>query len=316
MANTLSVLVWSTLFLFAALILLLNILKEKESRNCKLRPPGPPAWPIFGNFFDLGNMPHQSLYKLRAKYGPVLWLKLGSVNTVVIQSAKAANEMFKNQDHIFCDRKVPDALIARNYYQGSLAFGRYGVYWRILRRLCASELSVNRRINETAPIRRKCIDKTIQCIENDVAEAQVRGESGQVDLSHYLFLMAFSLIGNLTLSRELLNLQSKQELEFFAAMVKCMEWVGKPNMSDYFPFLRSLDPQGIRRNMMKDMGCVLQIISGYVKERLDEQKLLNDEKKDFLDGLIKYEGDGKEGPDRLSDQNINIIVTVIKLLHS
>lgn len=53
-----------------------------------------------------------------------------------------------------------------------------------------------------------------------------------------------------------------------------------------------------------------------MKERLDEQKLLNDEKKDFLDGLIKYEGDGKEGPDRLSDQNINIIVTVIKLLDS
>lgn len=180
--------------LASAFILLLNILKEKESRNCKLWPPGPPAWLVFGNF-SISETCHTKAFT-SSEQSMVLyfWLKLGSVNALGIQSAKVANEMFKNQDHIFCDRKVPDALIAHDYYQGSLAIDRYGVCWSI-RALGQEE---NQR---DSSIRRKCIDKTIQCIENGVAEAQARGEWGQVDLSHYLFLMTFSLIGNLTLSR-------------------------------------------------------------------------------------------------------------------
>ncbi|KAK0583619.1 hypothetical protein LWI29_000307 [Acer saccharum] len=99
---------------------------------------------LIGNILDIGTVPHRDFYKLRSKYGPVLWLKLGSINTMVIQSAKAATEFFKNQDHIFCDRKSPIVLTAHNYYQGSLAIGRYGVYWRIIRHLCSMELPVSK----------------------------------------------------------------------------------------------------------------------------------------------------------------------------
>ncbi|KAK2987909.1 hypothetical protein RJ640_003176 [Escallonia rubra] len=43
---------------------------------------------------------------------------------------KAAAELFKNNDLPFSDRKVPDALTALGYNQGSLALGNYGAYWR------------------------------------------------------------------------------------------------------------------------------------------------------------------------------------------
>ncbi|KAI9154545.1 hypothetical protein LWI28_027882 [Acer negundo] len=300
-----SLLVWSSFFISAALILLFS---RKKSGNGKQQPPGPPGWPIIGNILDLGTIPHQEFYKLRSKYGPVLWLKLGSVNTMVIQSAKAATEFFKNHDHIFCDRKSPIVLTAHNYYQGSLALGRYGVYWRIIRRLCSMELLVNKRINETAYIRVKCIDNMIENIEEDSSAAQARGELGEVDLSQYLFFMAFNLVGKLTLSRDLLDSHSKEGQEFFEAMKKVVEWAGKPNLADFFPFLKRLDPQGIKRNMVRDMGCSLKIVSGFVNERIEEQCSREKTNKDFLDGLLEYEGDGKEGPDRISDQNVKIII--------
>lgn len=153
-------LVWCSLFLSLALILLLN---GKKWRNInKNLPPGPPGWPVFGNMFDLGTAPHRSLYELKFKYGPVLLLRLGSINTMVVQSAKAAAEFFKNHDASFCDRKSPDVLSAHNYEEASLAIGRYGSFWRMLRRLCSVELMTNKRLNETASIRLKCINQMLR----------------------------------------------------------------------------------------------------------------------------------------------------------
>lgn len=39
--------------------------------------------------------------------------------------------------------------------------------------------------------------------------------------------------------------------------------------------------------------------------------------KDFLDVMLEYEGDGKEGPDKISESNVTIIIMVItSILHS
>ncbi|KAK8685562.1 hypothetical protein V6N13_041562 [Hibiscus sabdariffa] len=221
------------LFLFAALS---RLLWRRQSRKVKnLQPPGPPGWPILGNFFDLGTLPHQTLSKFKPKYGPVLGLKLGSVNTVVIQSAMAASQLFKNHDHDFCDRKCPIVLTAHNYCQGTLAFDRYGQSWRMLRRICSMGLLANRQTYETAGLRRKCIDDMIRYIEKDAATAQERGEEGKVNLGHFLFLMSFNLVGNLVLSRDLLSSGSKEGKEFFDAMSEVMVWAGKPNLADFLP---------------------------------------------------------------------------------
>lgn len=294
------------LFLFSVLIQLSRGNLSRKRKN--LQPPGPPGWPILGNFFDLGAAPHQTLHKLKPKYGPVLRLKLGSVNTVVIQSAMAASEFFKKHDHDFCDRKCPTVLTAHNYYQGTIAFGRYDKHWRMRRRICSTELLMSRQTNEVARLRRKCIDDMIRYIEEDTAAAQERGEEGKVKLARFLFLMSFNLVGNLVLSRDLLNSGSKEGKEFFDAMNDVMVWAGKPNLADVLPVLKWLDPQGIKRNMVRDMGRALEIVSGFVKERVAEEK----ETKDLLDVLLEHTGEGKQGSDSISNQ-IVIIIILVKL---
>ncbi|KAL3749298.1 hypothetical protein ACJRO7_010411 [Eucalyptus globulus] len=293
---------WLGLLLPALLFFLLN------RKRTKL-PPQPPAWPVIGNILDLGTMPHQNLHNFRAKHGPVTWLKLGSVNTMVIQSAQAAAEFFKGHDSAFADRKCPHALTALGYDQGSLAVGRYGGYWRVLRRICSVELLVTKRVNETAHLRQKCVDNMVVYLEEEMAVKQVTTEQG-IDLSHFLFLMGFNVVGNMVLSRDLLDPKSKDGPEFFDAMNRFMEWAGKPNVADFLPWLKWLDPQGIKASMAKDMGRAMKIAEGFVKERLEERKLRGEMRttNDFLDAVLDYEGDGKEGPRKISSQNVIIII--------
>ncbi|KAF3441733.1 hypothetical protein FNV43_RR15648 [Rhamnella rubrinervis] len=307
MEITFSLLSWCSIFILAAL---LQLTWRHSGQKPKLRPPGPRGWPIIGNILDLGTMPHQTLYKLRPKYGPVLWLKLGSMNTMVVQSAKAAEQLFKNHDLSFCDRKCPVALTCHNYNQGSMAIGQYGGYWRVLRRLCSVELLVNRRINDTVPNRRKCVDAMTKYIHEASDAARARGEPGVVNLAHFLFMMSFNVVGNLVFSRDLLEPQCKDGKEFFDAMDQVMKWAGTPNVADFLPFLKWLDPQGVVTNMKEHMGKAIQIASKFVKERAEELKFGSNQKakKEFLDVLLAYEVDGREGPEKISDHNINIIV--------
>ncbi|KAE8690056.1 Cytochrome P450 76A1 [Hibiscus syriacus] len=247
---------------------------------------------------------------IKPKYGPVLGLKLGSVNTVVIQSAVAASELFKNHDHDFCDRKCPIVLTAHNYCQGTLAFGRYDKSWSKFRRICSMGLSANRQTNEMARLRQKCIDDMVRYIQEDAAAAaRERGEEGKVNLAHFLFLMSFNLVGNLVLSRDLLSSRSEEGKQFFDAMNEVMVWAGKPNLADFLPVLKWLDPQGIKRNMVRYMGRAMKIVSSFVNERIDDLKLAKEKTtKDFLDTLLEHTGEGKQGPATISNHNVIIII--------
>ncbi|KDP43103.1 hypothetical protein JCGZ_27052 [Jatropha curcas] len=237
-----------------------------------------------------------------------LSLRLGLVDTVVTQLAKAATELFKNHDARFCDRMVPYVLTSHNYCEGSLAIGRFGPYWRMLRRVCAAELLANKRINETVHIRHKCIDQRIWSIEDNLTAAN-KGESGKVKVAHYLFLMSFNLIGNLSLSKDLLDSKCKEGYEFFEALDKISVWAGKPNTADFLPFLKWPDPQGLRRNMSRDMGRAKDIVAGFVKERMEEYELGKEKaNEDFLDVLLEYEGDGKEWNGKIPYKSIIIII--------
>ncbi|KAK6140101.1 hypothetical protein DH2020_026099 [Rehmannia glutinosa] len=296
-----------------ALTLFIKFMFKFKNGFSKVKPlpPGPPGWPLVGNLFDLGEIPHQTFYKLQAQYGPVLWLKIGAINTMVVQSAEAASELFKKCDLPFSDRKLPDSLTALGYNKGSLAIGAYSDYWRKLRRICTAEFLVHKRVNDSIPQRQKCIDDMIDWIKKDVAKSKENGGSGEIQLKWFLFVTSFNTIGNLAFSREVSIVESKLDTasEFFDALVLFLEWVGKPNLSDFFPFLRWMDPQRIRSNTGTALERLLGFIAGIVKERIEEKELGKEKKtKDFLDTLLEEGEFNEKGDDKLSLKNITIIL--------
>ncbi|OVA20242.1 Cytochrome P450 [Macleaya cordata] len=263
-------LVWTALSLAAAALI---FLLGRSQRNTSRLPPGPPGWPVIGNILDLGSMPHKTLVEFQRKYGPLIWLRLGSVNTLVISSAESAMEMFKNHDHSTCNRHLNETL-------------------KIGERLCATELFSRKRIIDTAPLRRRCVDKLIKWISDEAKEQTGNG----VELARFVFATSFNVIGNLMLSRDLVDPKSSKGNEFFNLTSELTELTGKPNLADFFPFLRWFDPQGLKKQTEEKQKQVLEIVGSFVQGRrrrdMDLQNQNNNnnnnnkEQKDFLDELF------------------------------
>ncbi|GFP94438.1 cytochrome p450 76a2 [Phtheirospermum japonicum] len=289
-----------------AITLFIKLLFKSKNGASKPHPPGPPGRPLVGNIFDLGEIPHQTLYKLRADYGPVIWLKLGAINTMVVQSAEAAAELFKKCDLQFSDRKTPDSLTALGYSQGSVAVGAYSDYWRKLRRICTTEFLVQKRVNESTHIRQKCVGEMIEWIKRDMAISQ------EIQLDRFLFVTAFNVVGNLMLSEDVMETRLGEASDFFDAFLMFLEWCGKPNVADFFPFLKWVDPQGIRKNTAKYLGKLIGFASEIVKERIERKGSgMEKERDDFLDALLDEGEVDENGPDKLSVKNITIALLVI-----
>ncbi|KAF5188077.1 Cytochrome p450 [Thalictrum thalictroides] len=136
-----------------------------------------------------------------------------------------------------------------------------------------------------------------------------------VCVAHFVFLMTFNLLGNLLLSRDLVDPQSKEGPEFFNAVDGLIEAAGQPNVADFFPLLKWFDPQGIRKKMDRHLGKAVQIVAGFVKERIEGQNSGEQKnRKDFLDALLEYEGEEVEHS-KISERDLVIMIMVnLKLL--
>lgn len=291
---------------------------ERHNRRVKelgSLPPGPRRWPVVGNIFQLGlEPPHHSLARLARKHGPIMTLWLGSMGTVVISSSEVAQEMFKNHDVVLAGRKIYEAMKGNYGHEGSLITSQYGPHWRMLRRLCTTEFFVTSRLDTMRGVRGRCIDRMVQFIEDAGRDS---GKNG-IDVGRFFFLMAFNLIGNLIFSKDLLDPSSERGARFFYHAGKVMELAGKPNIADFFPVLRVLDPQGIRRKTQFHVERAFEIAGGFIKERMEKEMSAMEEdgdikkqkKKDFLDVLLEFRGDGVEEVSRFSSRTINVIVFV------
>lgn len=125
--------------------IIILILKTKNTKTLKkmngetLRlPPGPKPLPIIGNLYLVRSLPNRSLHRLSQTYGPVMYLKLGVVPTVVISSPELAELVLKTHDLHFSNR-VPSHF-GRLFGSKGFAFIDYGSYWRAARKLAVSQV--------------------------------------------------------------------------------------------------------------------------------------------------------------------------------
>ncbi|KAL3613443.1 hypothetical protein CASFOL_042706 [Castilleja foliolosa] len=111
-------------------------------------PPGPRPLPILGHFHLLGKNPHQDLHRLARKHGPIMGLRFGFVQSIVVSSPQAAELVLKTHDLIFASRPENQISKCVSYGQRNLVSGPYSPYWRNMRKLCTLELLSNLRISK------------------------------------------------------------------------------------------------------------------------------------------------------------------------
>uniref|UniRef100_A0A3Q7FC54 Geraniol 10-hydroxylase n=1 Tax=Solanum lycopersicum TaxID=4081 RepID=A0A3Q7FC54_SOLLC len=92
-----------------------------------------------------------------------------------------------------------------------------------------------------------------------------------------------------------------------------MEESGKPNLSDHFPVLKRIDPQGIRRRIGKHSDKLLQLIGGLIDERLEQRrKSPNDSRTDFLEVMLNT---SEEDPHAFDRNHIEYLCLCSVMLH-
>lgn len=269
------ILMFLLIFIVTQVFYSLFATKMRNKTNSKL-PPGPFPLPIVGNLFVMNNKPHKSLAKLAKIYGPILTLKLGQVTTIVISSPDMAKEILQTHDSLLSDRTVPHALTAFNHDQFGVGFLSLSPLWREMRRVCKNQLFSNKSLDASQYLRRGKIDELI----NYVSQCSLKGEA--IDMGKLAFKTSINLLSNTVFSVDFAN---NKDL-----VMDMSETVGSPNMADFFPLLRLIDPQGIKRTYVFYVGKLFGIFDNIIDQKLKLREgdgfVTNN---DMLDSLLAEE---------------------------
>ncbi|WJZ82340.1 hypothetical protein VitviT2T_002107 [Vitis vinifera] len=277
---------------WTSIYIMFSVRRGSQHTAYKL-PPGPVPLPIIGNLLNLGNRPHESLAELAKTYGPIMTLKLGYVTTIVISSAPMAKEVLQKQDLSFCNRFVPDAIRATNHNQLSMAWMPVSTTWRVLRKICNSHLFTTQKLDSNTHLRHHKVQELLAKVE----ESRQAGDA--VYIGREAFRTSLNLLSNTIFSVDLVDPISETVLEF-QELVRCIiEEIERPNLVDYFPVLRKIDPQGIRRRLTIYFGKMIGIFDRMIKQRLQLRKMQGSiATSDVLDTLLNISEDNSNEIER------------------
>jgi cytochrome P450 len=135
-----------------------------HKKNGRKNPPGPKPMPIISNLHMLGKLPHCTLQSLLQKYGPIMSLKLGQVQTIIVSSPQIAELFLKTHDSIFSNRPKTFASSYFSYGRKGLVFTEYGDYWRNMRKLCNIQLLHTSKVEMFAPLRKEEVGRLIKSL--------------------------------------------------------------------------------------------------------------------------------------------------------
>ncbi|KAM5574527.1 geraniol 8-hydroxylase [Rosa sericea] len=276
-------------------------------RRTRVRlPPGPKPFPLIGNLFELGDKPHLSLTKLSQNYGPIMSLKLGRITTIVVSSSTMAKEILRTNDQLFCNRTIPDALRDIGHY--SLGWIPVSTRWRNLRKICTSHLFHTKVLDANQENRRVKVQELIASVN----DCMVKGLA--IDIGKAAFKTTLNLLSRTIFSVDLADdssSSSEMTREFKKIVNGIVEEAGKPNLGDYFPVIRKIDPQGIRRRFMNYYNKMLGLIESVISQRLECRKGGDYvTSNDMLDALINLSEEKNEEDLKNSEVVENLFVAL------
>ncbi|XP_022751610.1 cytochrome P450 71D9-like [Durio zibethinus] len=202
-------------------------MKPKANGSASRLPPGPPKLPLIGNLhLFIDTEIHRCLARLAQKYGPVMHMQLGEVPTVVISSPEGAKEVMKTHDSIFSERPYLYAAESLTYNFKDIAFSR-GEYLRQIRKICATELLSQRRVQSFRSIREEEMTNLIRTISSKAGQS--------IKLRNMLFSSALSII-----SRTAFGGKCKYQEAFQKLLPEIAEVFGGLSIVDMYPSIKLL----------------------------------------------------------------------------
>lgn len=119
-----------------------------------------------------------------------------------------------------------------------------------------------------------------------------------VDIGRAAFRTTLNLLSNTIFSKDLTDPYEDSGKEFRELVGNVMVEAGKPNLVDFFPVLKKIDPQGIRRRMTGYFGKLFDVFEELIKERLVTKRL---KQNDVLEVCLKI---NRDNPDEINQTHI------------
>ncbi|KAF8379720.1 hypothetical protein HHK36_029166 [Tetracentron sinense] len=279
-------------------IMLYPKLAKKFLQNSKRLPPGPPGWPIIGNLLQLGPLPHRDFASFCDKYGPLVYLRLGSVDAITTNDPDMIREILLKQDEVFASRPRTLAAVHLAYGCGDVALAPLGPHWKRMRRICMEHLLTTKRLESFMEHR----TEEAQHLVRDVwARAQT---GGAVNLREVLGAFSMNNVTRMLLGKQYFGAESAgphEAMEFMHITHELFWLLGMIYLGDYLPIWRWFDPFGCEKKMREVEKRVdefhKKIIEEHRKGRERKEKG-DDGEMDFVDILLSLPGeDGKEHMD-------------------
>ncbi|KAF3948291.1 hypothetical protein CMV_025692 [Castanea mollissima] len=245
-------------------------------------PPGPHPFPIIGNILELGKLPHQAIAKLSKTYGPLMTLKLGSITTIVISSPNMAKEVLQKNDQAFSSRTIPNVFHVFDHHKVSIALIPTNSKWKNLRKASATQIFATKPLDATQALRQTKVQELIDHVNQSCKSG------APIDIGRLVFTTVLNSISNTFFSMDLAQYDSNLSQEFRDLVCGIAEEAGKPNVADYFPALRLIDPQGVRKRTRIYFSKLLGIFDGIINQRLQLTASSEGSKasNDVLDSLL------------------------------
>ncbi|OWM71934.1 geraniol 8-hydroxylase-like [Punica granatum] len=113
-----------------------------------------------------------------------------------------------------------------------------------------------------------------------------------VDIGEAGFKSSLNLMRNTIISMDLADPNSESAKEFKELVWQIMVDAGKPNLADYFPVLKRVDPLGVRQRMTGYFGRMFDVFNRIINDRLQDREISGFVRKsDMLDALLDLSED-------------------------
>ncbi|KAM7272384.1 hypothetical protein ACFE04_027047 [Oxalis oulophora] len=277
-------------------------------------PPGPPGLPIIGNLHQLSELAHQSLHQLSKIYGPVIFLKLGRVPTVVVSSPDTAKQVLTTHDLECCSRPLLSGTGRLSYNYLDVAFTPYGDYWREIKKFCVLEIFCAKRVQSFQFIREEEIELMINSISQHSSSL-----STPIDLSQKMLSLMADITCRLAFGK---NFRSKgEELnndKFHEIVRQAFVMLGSFSAADFFPYFgwmvdRITGLYNRREKIFHDFDSFYQsVIDDHLNARHSSQE--DHQNYDIIDSMLDFHKNQTESSTiQFTDNHIKAVLMNIFL---